>query len=1162
MEEVRWRPGGIAAALVLAAAALGAAGVATSGTAAPLPLPQGAVAEEAIRANNRGTALMEQFQHAQAMEAFSKVTAQAPGWAPGFVNLGLAALYARENARAAQAFREAIRLDPELPQGHYGLGTVLKSEGNSEEAIAAFEKARALEPEDADVLYDLGLMKTRQRRFDEATTLLRRACQIDPNNVSARYQLARALLQSGQTRAGQKEMAAYQKLAANPKFAVPTGNQYGEAGRLALVITDYTAFGGPPPPPRPVAVRFSDASEGSGITLVHGGPGGDVSGGAALGLAPLGRAARFGSGVAVGDIDGDGRPDLVFANADVRGSARPAVYRNLGNWAFEDVTARSGVTLSAAGMAALLGDYDNDGDLDLYLTRYGGGALLQNQGGGVFKDVTARAGAAVAGFALGAAWADVDHDGDLDLYVCRLPDPGAAAKAAAVLLRNRGNGTFNQATAELRLAGPATGAVGALFGDFDGDRDIDAVVSAAGGQDGLLDNRREAGFEDRGGPAGLAARGSGRGVAAGDVNGDGLPDLVFAGGPAAANLLYLNGPRRRFAPREVPKPKGASSYGSVLFDADNDGDLDLFVTGSANLFYLNDGRGNFQDARAEAGIADLPVKDGRGAAAADLDGDGDLDLVVTQNGGRPILLKNEVGNRNRWLEVDPRGLNSNRDGIGAKVDVQSGAMWQRREVQAGGGYLSQSPAALHFGLGDRGVADFVRLLWPGGVLQSEMDVPAGQRVEQAELDRKGSSCPLLFAWNGGKYTFVTDFLGVGGLGMWMAPGVYGQPDPDEYVKIEPDRLLPRDGAYYLQVVENLEEVAYLDEAALIAVDHPRGIDVYPNERFGGGDRPPHRLYAVERSARIVPVRAVDHNGREVTGTILTIDRDYPDDFRRLRPAGYAEMHHLTLEFPGSVGGKEGLVLFLYGWVDFEYSSSNFAAHQAGIALTPPVLEVEGDDGQFAPVIEPMGFPAGMPRMMTVDLSSLGPLRSPRLRLRTNMRVYWDQIFLARPLPEEEMAERVRTGQATLSGAHLHRRGFPREHSPDGREPKIYDYGILDNTQPFRVTTGDYTRFGRVTDLLARTDDRFVIFGKGEEVTLEFATKGLQETPKGWVRSFLFFANGYCKDMDPHTAHGETVEPLPFHGMSAYPYPEGESYPDDTEHREYRKTYNTRRLEGR
>jgi len=226
------------------------------------------------------------------------------------------------------------------------------------------------------------------------------------------------------------------------------------------------------------------------------------------------------------------------------------------------------------------------------------------------------------------------------------------------------------------------------------------------------------------------------------------------------------------------------------------------------------------------------------------------------------------------------------------------------------------------------------------------------------------------------------------------------------------------------------------------------------------------------------------------------------------------------------------------------------------------VEVEGEDGLFHPAIDSIGFPAGMPRMMTADLASLGPLRTRKIRLRTNMRVYWDQVFLARPLAEGALGEAVRVNEVPVGGAHLHRRGFPREHSPDGREPKVYDYSIMDNTQPFRVMTGAYTRFGRVTELLKRTDDRFVIFGRGEEISLEFPLKGLPPVARGSVRSFLLYANGYAKDMDPHTAFGETVAPLPFHGMTAYPYPPEESYPGDAEHREYLSGYNTRRLEGR
>jgi len=860
------------------------------------------------------------------------------------------------------------------------------------------------------------------------------------------------------------------------------------------------------------------------------------------------------------DLDGDGLPDLVFANASTDGKSRPAVYRNQGNWTFQDVTPASGVVYQGIGLGVAIGDYDNDGDLDLYLTGDRGGALFQNQGHGAFKDVSVAAHAAAVGIATGAAWGDLDHDGDLDLFVPRLPSPGARAVQAAVLL-NLGDGTFKESAAALHLTGPAAGGVGALFTDFDLDRDIDIVLSAPGAQDALFENRRDLGFADVGGAAGLAAKGAGRGVAAGDVDGDGRTDLVFAAGPAGATALYLNGARRTFTRRDLPRAPGGSAYGAVLFDADNDGDLDLFLTGSGSEFLMNDGQGRFTDASAGAGLGAVTIKDGRGAAAADLDGDGDLDLVLSTNGGRPILLRNDGGNRNRWLDVAPRGLNSNRMAIGSKVEVQSGPDWTRREVYAGSGYLSSGPATLHFGLGAHALADVVRLLWPGGVLQAELDVPAGERLEPQELDRKGSSCPLLFAWNGIKYGFVTDFLGVGGLGLWTAPDSYGQPVPDESIKIEPTQLAPNDGAYLLQIVENLEEVTYLDAAALLAVDHPKDVDVFPNEDFGGPPTGGSKIYAVEKAGRLFPLQASDDRNRSMLERVLSIDRIYPDEFRLLSQAGYAEMHHLALDFPEAAQGQEGLVLFLYGWTDFEYSSSNYAAYQSGMTQTIPVLEMQNPDGLYKTVLPAIGFPPGLPRMIAIDLASLGPLPSRHVRLRTNMRIFWDQAFLARPLDDAAFDARVKVSEARLAAAHLHHRGFPREHSPDGREPRLYDYGIMDSTQPFRVMTGDYTRYGRVTELLASADDRAVIFGKGEEVTLEFAVKGLPATPKGSIRSFVLRASGWCKDMDPHTAHGETVEPLPFRAMSAYPYPEGETYPDDPAHAQYRKEWNTRHLDG-
>jgi tetratricopeptide (TPR) repeat protein len=1137
----------------LVAAAIAAIGLGVAGGAAP-KLKEGASLEDVYHANNRGAALMEQYRSAQAMEEFAKVTDLAPAWAPGQVNLGFAALYARQMDTAEKAFLEAVRLDPLRVQGSYGLALLYKGQGKGSEAIAAFEKARALDPEDPDILYNLGVLFGRERRFPEAIAALERARQIDPNNMSVRYQLARALLQSGDKTRGESEMAAYQKLAANPKFAQPTGNQYGEAGRDAFVVVDYRDFGGPPAPAEPLVVRFSDATATSGVTFKHGGPGGAGSaGGAAI-------AAR-GSGVGVGDLDGDGRADLVFANADAAGKAGPAVYLNRGDFVFEEKTAASKLAYAGAGLGVALGDYDNDGDLDVALTGGAGLALFRNDGAALFNDVTAAARATVAGVATGAAWGDIDHDGDLDLYVPRLPQ-AAGKPAGAALLLNRGDGTFAESAAALKLLGPAGGAVGALFSDLDLDRDIDVVVSAAGGPDALLDNRRDQGFADAGRVAGFAAKGAGRGVASGDVDGDGRPDLVFASGAAGGNVLLINGVRRPMTKRALPSPRGGVTYGVTLFDADNDGDLDLFAVGSGLLYLKNDGRGQFTDATAEAGLDSLSFKEGRAVGAADFDGDGDLDLVVTTNGGGALLLRNEGGHRNRSIEVAPKGLNSNRQGVGAKVEVQSGPVWQRREIQAGSGYLSSAAVPAHFGLGGRALVDVVRLLWPGGVIQAELDVPAGAPIAPQELDRKGSSCPLLFSWDGAKYVFVADALGVGGLGLWLAPGKYGMPVPDEYVKVEAPQLQPLDGAYLFQVLENLEEITYLDAARLMAVDHPKNLEVWPNEDFAGPKTTGHRMLAIEKSGKIFPTRAVDQKDKDVTDKVLKIDRTYPDEFRLHSLAGYAEMHHLTLEFPPEVVGREGLYLFLYGWTDFEYASSNFAAYQSGLTQTLPVLETEDADGLYQPVIDSIGFPPGLPRMIAVDLASLGKLASRRMRIRTNMRVYWDQIFLARPLDEAAFADQVTVSEAGPVGAHLHKRGYPREHSPDGRQPRIYDYSIMDATQPFKAMSGDYTRFGRVTDLLRDADDRSVIFGRGEEITLEFGAKDLATLKKGRVRNFVLHLSGWCKDMDPHTAFGDTVEPLPFRSMSGYPYAEGESYPDTPLLKEYRSTWNTRQVEGR
>src|SRR5439155_24815242 len=302
---------------------------------------------------------------------------------------------------------------------------------------------------------------------------------------------------------------------------------------------------------------------------------------------------------------------------------------------------------------------------------------------------------------------------------------------------------------------------------------------------------------------------------------------------------------------------------------------------------------------------------------------------------------------------------------------------------------ASAPSDLLFGLGPRATADIVRVLWPSGILQTEL-VPAAAapgpvRVTLTELDRKPSSCPFLFTWNGVRFEFVTDFLGGGEMGDWVAPSVWNHPDPDEYVRIRGDALRPRDGRYEIRVTNELEEAMFVDRLQLVAVDHPAGVEVFPEE--GLKTRPPPFKLIATKGAR-PPSRAFDEHGYDVLPLISTLDRRYPDDFGLLPIRGYAAPHSLTLDLGVTT---DRVVLLLTGWTDYAFSSDNVAASQRGLALSPPSLQVKDASGYWRTVIDDIGVPVGRPQTIVVDLSGkfLSPARE--VRIQTNMRIYWDQI---------------------------------------------------------------------------------------------------------------------------------------------------------------------------
>ncbi|HEY0348474.1 MAG TPA: hypothetical protein VGC60_10015, partial [Pyrinomonadaceae bacterium] len=334
----------------------------------------------------------------------------------------------------------------------------------------------------------------------------------------------------------------------------------------------------------------------------------------------------------------------------------------------------------------------------------------------------------------------------------------------------------------------------------------------------------------------------------------------------------------------------------------------------------------------------------------------------------------------------------------------------------------------------------------------------------------------------------------------------------------------------------------------IAVAHPAGTEVYPNE--GMSDPPkPFKLF-VTRNAQ-PPLSAIDDHGNDVLDLISKMDRRWPSDFKLDRIRGYADQHTLTMKLADRPESR--VVLLMTGWTDYAWSSDNVAASQAKKEMTPPSLQVKDRKGNWRTVIEDIGIPVGRPQTVTVDLTGKFLSADREVRLVTNMRIYWDQILV----DTSDGKTPVQINRLDPARADLRWRGFSAEVTPDGREPFGYDYRRVSFTSPWKVMTGRYTREGDVRELLLRSDDMFVVSRPGDEISLSFDAKALPPLPAGWTRTFLLYADGFSKEMDINSASPDQLAPLPFHGMSRYPYPATEHYPLTDERRRYLEKYNTR-----
>lgn len=1087
---------------------------------------------EAVRLNNLGVAYMNQRRSEAALEMFDKACALDGSLLAAQLNRGIALLALQQLDRAEEALVEAGKRQPDNPRAWFNLGLLYRIEDEADRALEAFERVAKLDPNDPETHYFLGVLYQRSKKLDLALASYRRALELNPYHVSAQFGLASTYQRMGDNEEAARHMERFQRLT-QEKLGTPIGSSYGDQGKYSIAEQVLPAAGSAP---SPIPVRFAAVSpEDSGLLSAR-------TAKPEAGTSPAG-GCFF-------DYDNDGLPDLLAATG---GSGQAvALFRNAGG-RFADATAGAKLAFAGGAAGCVAGDYDNDGWTDLVIAVDSGPRLWGNQGDGTFRDATESAGlSAPAGRPSAVNFLDYDHDGDLDLFL-------SAARGGAALWRNNGNGTFTDVSAAV-LPAEAAGARLSVATDFDGDRAVDMIAARAQGAPILLRNPREGKFPALT-PFGDAPQAAARGVVVFDFDKDGWMDVGLAHEGPPGLGLWRNMEGKRLEAVTLPRIGASEAWGLAALDYDNDGWVDLAAvvaagSGARVVLLRNEGSAGFRDRTGETGLDGVKLAGPGALVTADYDRDGDPDLLVTGAGGPPLLLRNEGGNRNNWLRLSLKALADNKSAFGTKVEIHAGALYQKFEVQAYSGCLGQNAPEILAGLGDAAKADVVRMLWPTGVLQDEVDLAAGRSHQLAENDRRGSSCPILFAWNGARYEFVSDLIGPGIVGHWVAPGERNTPDPTEYVKVEGRRLREREGRLSLRLIEPMEEVVYLDHVRLLAVDHPAEVAVHPNERFASAPPFPDFRVIASRGARL-PAGAWDDRGRDLSLELRARDRRYVAGFRLSPFAGFAEPHGIELEL-GPWDPDRPLRLLMHGYTDYFTATSIYAAHQSGIHPVPPYLEAQDGAGRWKRVVDDLGFPAGLARTMVADLTGRLPAGTRRVRIVTNLRVYWDQI-LVDATPEAGV---VRVSEAPLAAAALGFRGYPREVRGDPASDIGYVYEEVSPTGPYARHAGSYTRYGDVLPLLGAADDRFVIFGSGDEVRLEFDPSALTPLPEGWERDYFFYADGFSKDMDFYAAYGYTVEPLPFHAMRGYPYRGSESYLREEPYLRYRLEMNTRLVSGR
>jgi tetratricopeptide (TPR) repeat protein len=1053
---------------------------------------------------------------------------------------------------AKTGFAKATELVPGEPAGWANLGLAEIRLGDFDAALKSVQRAAALDPTSSEIEFLFGQLETSRGRLDEGIVHFRRAAELDPRAPRPRGALAQELERSGGGDADKNAQQAYEDLLAlrpdnlavlieRARLAAKRGDNQllqDSVARLAKVQSSW--------PPLAVeqyqtlqraadAKNLADAARGTLLlrnVLVRV-PAfrealAEIRVPSELIAEPFARFVKLPSPSPSPSAADEGltfteapleetqsMPASALLTTSLDGASPPVAFAADGKeihrigaqaWSLPFPGAPSG----APGRHSLLAlDWNRDYRMDLALAGRGGLRLLVQRADGTFADGTADAAkgsTAITAECDGVWTADIEMDGDLDLVV-------GVHGAAPVVLRNNGDGTW-------KATQPFSGIVGLTafaWADLDGDGDPDAVLLDQDGAVHVFENRQAGEFRPMAGPrvAGAIA------LTVGDVNGDGVLDLVTLDAGGSIGRASIRAGAWDQQPigtwSELPAGQTAGTGHVILADLDNNGALDVLASaaGRARVWLAGDGSG-FKMLGGE-----LPVDV---FSVVDLNGDGQLDLAGLSN-GRPVRLLGRGTRGYHWQLVRTRAQPTAGDqrinsfGVGGEIEIRAGLLTQKQVIIG---------APAHFGLGTRTGVEVTRILWPNGIMQADFDGKADE-VVVAEQRLKGS-CPWVFTFDGSRMQFVTDFLWRSPLGLRInAQDTAGVTQTEDWVKIRGDQLSPRDGFYDVRITAELWETHFVDHASLVAVDHPADVDVFVDERFAK-EAPDLAVQAMKRP--IAVVRAWDQHGTDVTGLVSRQDGRYLTTFELGAYQGVAQEHFVEFELGRELPPDGRLWLVANGWIYPTDSSINVAIAQGRQSQPKGLsLEAQNESGRWVVVDSDLGFPAGKNKTILIDLRRVvrASVAHPRrLRLRTNLEVYWDWLAVAEPVA----ADSIRTSRLRAAQADLRYRGFSQTTVSGHSAPELPTYDKVNNvTERWRDLLGYYTRFGDVRELVERIDDRYVIMNAGDELRLLFPAV-LPPSP-GWSRDFVLVGDGWVKDGDYNTSFSKTVQPLPSHDRPTY-----------------------------